>query len=148
MPLAECNALALEGTTVWLAGGDGRAYALDMEGMRIAHSTSASVPSSPSLHAVAVAPKARLLFGGGEGGAVQVWDARSSRAVSKLTGPEPCASGAWTSALTVDEDGNWLTTAGGCGPRPRETGLLGVWHVPSRTMVGSANPSQPIYAIT
>jgi len=111
----EAVLFSLDGRFAYSAGRDGRILKRAVESGRI---VGEMVPGGRVL-SLAGTPDGRLLFAGGEDGAITCWNAATGKQVRKLEGHTGAVN-----ALAVTHDGKRLLTAS------EDTTLL-VWNVPS-----------------
>mmetsp|Transcript_17311 Transcript_17311/g.20377 ORF Transcript_17311/g.20377 Transcript_17311/m.20377 type:complete len:358 (-) Transcript_17311:194-1267(-) len=142
--LPECNSLAvdLESGSVWTAAGDGIAYSVDLNAMKIGLHTN-TLGIANSLYSVCVASSASTVFVGGESGYATGFDRRSCEVVSNMEVIKSKAG--WISSLVVDDNGQWLTCAGG---HDNGTGHVSLWHTDTNTALCRAEAPAPIHDIT
>eukprot|EP00742_Colponemidia_sp_Colp-10_P002281 GILJ01002435.1.p1 GENE.GILJ01002435.1~~GILJ01002435.1.p1 ORF type:complete len:358 (-),score=48.92 GILJ01002435.1:203-1276(-) len=144
---AETNGLAVsaDGTQLYSASGDSRAYLFDLSGGR-GTCTAAFEGHTDMLHCIAKRPKTEQIVTGSEDGSVRIWDIRSHECTTVLnpsTGqyggakdPISASSAGWIGCVAVDEGDNWLA----CGSAAR---CLSVFHLSSVTLTAAMPLTAP-----
>ena len=122
LPIAEANALAWDGSKLWIGAGDGKVYAFEEDRL-----TASSITHRDMV--LALDWRTNLITSASEDGTVQQMDPRSGKVQSYNVGPD-----AYCTALNVDD--TWITVAGGIEKREqsfaaKDGGFLNTYHASS-----------------
>lgn len=144
----EANALAWDGSKLWVGCGDGCAYAWDVAADAIATKVKAH---DDMILALGWAASARQLATGSEDGTVALYDQRTenSRRLDDLHAGKKVSG--FCSALLVDDDATWVTCAGGtepvAGAKTGHAGWLATYHAASDSVARHVRFDSPCRSI-
>lgn len=144
----EANALAWDGSKLWVGCGDGCAYAWDVAADAVAATVKAH---DDMILALGWAASARQLATGSEDGTVALYDERTdnSRRLNDLHAGKKVKG--FCSALLVDDDATWVTCAGGtepvAGAKTGHAGWLATYHAASNSVARQVKLDSPCRSI-